>query len=244
MIKLGISGAKGRMGQTIAGLAAKDNTFTLTTLLEHPEHPDASGDFNGVAYTLENNKIADCDAVIEFTLPDGTLKNLNACVEHKVPMIIGTTGFTDEGVQQIKEASKIIPIVFASNMSIGVNVFFKITELVGKKLKDIQNIKVYEEHHIHKKDSPSGTAKTIAEIAEKASQHKVSYAPEPLREGEIIGNHDITFETSYDTLKMSHHAKERAMFALGALTATKFLVGKEPQLFNMQQVLGLDSITI
>ncbi len=244
MIKLGVSGAKGRMGQTIAHLAIKDNDFALTTLLEHKDCPDVSGDINGVGYTTDNSALEQCDAVIEFTLPDGTLENLKACVEYKVPMVIGTTGFTDEGLAAITEAAKTIPIVFASNMSIGVNVFFKITELVGKKLKDIQGIKVYEEHHIHKKDSPSGTAKTIAEIAEKSSGKTVSFDPEPLREGEIIGNHDITFETTFDTLKMSHHAKDRAMFALGSLTAAKFLIGKEPQLFNMQQVLGLDSIHI
>lgn len=244
MIKLGVSGAKGRMGQTIANLALKDPEFKLTTLLEHKNCPDLSGQLGGVNYTTDNSAIADCDAVIEFTLPDGTLENLKACVEYKVPMVIGTTGFTAEGQTAIEEASKVIPIVFASNMSIGVNVFFKITELVGKKLRDIQDIKVYEEHHIHKKDAPSGTAKTIAEIAKEASGKGVRFDPEPLREGEIIGNHDITFETTFDTLKMYHHAKDRAMFALGSLTAAKFLVGKQPQLFNMQQVLGLDSIQI
>lgn len=244
MIKLGVSGAKGRMGQTIAHLALKDASFQLTTLLEHKACPDLSGELGGVTYTTDNSSIADCDAFIEFTLPDGTLDNLKACVQYQVPMVIGTTGFTEAGYAAIKEASKTIPIVFASNMSIGVNVFFKITELVGKKIQDIQDIKVYEEHHIHKKDSPSGTAKTITEIAETASGKSVRYDPEPLREGEIIGNHDITFETTFDTLKIYHHAKDRAMFALGALTAAKFLIGKKPALFNMQEVLGLDTITI
>ena len=244
MIKLAISGSMGRMGQKNYSLASKDSRFEVKTLLEHKDNPKIGESVDGIEITSDITSIAGCDAIIDFTLPDGTLSLLDACVENKVAMVIGTTGFTAEQTNKIEEASKEIPIVFASNMSIGVNVMFKATELVSKKLKDIQNIKVYEEHHCHKKDAPSGTAKTIAKIAEENSNKKVIFDPEPLREGEIIGNHDITFDSEFDIFKMYHHAKDRNMFALGSLEAASFLNDKHAGLFNMQQVLGLDSIKI
>lgn len=246
MIKLAISGSMGRMGQKNYNLASKDSRFEVITLLEHSSSPKIGKKVDDIEITSDVNNVAGCDAIIDFTLPDGTINLLDACVKNKVAMIIGTTGFTDEQAKKIEEAAKEIPIVFASNMSIGVNVLFKITELVGKKLAKTTatNIAIYEEHHCHKKDAPSGTAKTLAKIAEKSSNQKVHFEPEPLREGEIIGNHEITFETNYDILKLYHHAKDRDMFTLGSLEAAAFLNSKESGLFNMQQVLGLDNIKI
>ncbi|MBU0468394.1 MAG: 4-hydroxy-tetrahydrodipicolinate reductase [Candidatus Omnitrophica bacterium] len=244
MIKLAISGSMGRMGQKIYDLASKDSRFKVTTLLEHKANPSVGKKIAGIEITSDISKLEGSAVLIDFTLPDGTIEKLDACIKNKVAMVIGTTGFTKEQSNKIEEASNEIPIVFASNMSIGVNVMFKATELVSKKLKDIQSIKVYEEHHCHKKDAPSGTAKTIANIAEENSNKKVVFEPEPLREGEIIGNHEITFDSEFDIFKMYHHAKDRNMFALGSLEAAAFLNHKHAGLFNMQQVLGLDSIKI
>ena len=241
MIKLAVSGCRGRMGQRITHLALNQkDTFTLTTLLEHKNHPEAKGDVNGVAVSTDNGTLKGADVLIEFTLPEGTIENLKACVEHNVKMVIGTTGFKPEQIEEIKKASEKIPIVFASNMSVGVNVLFKLIEISGKKLGP-SKINITEAHHIHKKDAPSGTAKTMAEIAEEASGQKVP-TPESIREGEIIGDHDIIFETEYDTLKISHHAKNRDMFAEGALKAAVFLKDKKNGLYDMQQVLGLNEI--
>lgn len=236
----------GRMGQKNYSLASKDIRFEVKTLLEHKNNPKIGEKVDGIEITSDVNKIAGCDVIIDFTLPEGTLDLLDACVKNKVAMVIGTTGFTSEQAHKIEEASKEIPIVFASNMSIGVNVLFKVTELIGKKLAKTTatDISIYEEHHCHKKDSPSGTAKTLAKIAEEASNQPVRFDPEPLREGEIIGNHEITFNTSYDELTIYHHAKDRDMFVLGSLEAAWFLSYKNSGLFNMQQVLGLDSIKI
>lgn len=239
MIKLAISGCLGRMGQTITNLALQDAlTFQITTLLEHPDHPRAHEIIHNKPITTSSDDLADSDVLIDFTLPNGTMTNLKACLEHKVKMVIGTTGFASGEIEKIKDASRHIPIVFASNMSIGVNVLFKLIEIAGNKLDPIK-IKISETHHIHKKDKPSGTAKTMVEIAEAASNHKIAHV-DSLREGEVIGDHTIIFETGEDILSISHHAKDRSMFAKGALEAAKFLKNKDKGLFNMQDVLGLN----
>ena len=238
MIKLGISGAMGRMGHAITSLAHKDSDFMVAMLLEDQRRAKVEDSTQIISVVTENDNIQKCNVVIEFTLPEGTLENLKKCVEYKVPMVIGTTGFTEEGIAQIHKAAREIPIVFSSNMSIGVNILFKVTKIVAERLGVVQDIRIYEEHHIHKKDSPSGTAKTLGEIVQKASGFDVRYDPTPLREGEIIGNHAVTFETPFDTLTLKHHAKDRAMFALGALAAAKFLIGESPGLYSMQDVLA------
>ncbi len=238
MIKLAISGAQGRMGQTIAKLAlANKKTFKITTLLEHKNHPQANEKINGITVSTSNAALKGADVLIEFTLPEATIENLKACVKHNVKMVIGTTGLNEAQIAEIKKASKKIPIVFSSNMSIGVNVLFKMIEIAGSRLQP-NHIKILETHHIHKKDKPSGTAKTMARIAQESSGNKIPEI-EAFREGEVIGDHEIVFDTNEDILRISHHAKDRSMFAKGALVAAQFLKDKKSGLFNMQDVLGL-----
>lgn len=236
MIKLAISGARGRMGQAIAKLAEVDPEIEITTLLEHAGHPDIGQTFTNVELTGNNAHISGCGALIEFTLPDGTLTNLRAAVRYQVPTIIGTTGFTTEQLAEIKECATKVPVVLASNMSIGVNTLFKLIEIAGAKIHP-HSIHISETHHVHKKDKPSGTAKTMAQTAEKASGLTITDI-EALREGEVIGDHTIRFESEEDVLTISHHAKDRAMFARGAITAAKFLQNKKAGLYTMQDVLG------
>lgn len=240
MIKLAISGARGRMGQSIARLAFLDKDFKITTLLEHPGHPECKGEINRIPVSTHKAALKNCDVLIEFTLPEGTMENLKACLEYKIPMVIGTTGLNAEQTRTIQDAAKFIPIVLSTNMSIGVNVLFKMIELAGLKISD-SSITIHETHHVHKKDAPSGTAKTMAEIAQKATGQPVKdiFAS---REGEVIGDHDIVFETPEDILVLKHHAKNRDMFAKGALTAAKFLQNKTSGLFHMQDVLNLSQI--
>lgn len=230
------------MGQAITKLALEDpESFTIKTLLEHKDHPKASEEINGIAVSTDNNSLEGCDCLIEFTLPDGTIENLEAAVKYNVKMVIGTTGFSDNQVAKIKEASEKIPIVFASNMSIGVNVLFKLIETASGKLANINDISIGETHHIHKKDAPSGTAKTMKEKADNAAPLEARFDEDKIkREGEVIGFHEINFETDFDTLTITHNAKDRAMFAKGALTAAKFLQDKTNGLYNMQDVLGLN----
>lgn len=236
MIELAISGARGRMGQAIATLAEADPELHITTLLEHAEHPDIGQTFHGVPLSSDNTSIAGCGALIEFTLPEGTMRNLHAAAAHDVPIVIGTTGFTADQLREIELAAQKIPLVLASNMSIGVNTLFKLIEIAGAKISP-DAITISETHHIHKKDKPSGTAKTMAQIAEQASGLKI-HDMESLREGEVIGDHTICFESAEDVLTITHHAKDRSMFARGALTAAKFLQKKGPGLYTMQDVLG------
>lgn len=238
-MKLAISGAHGRMGTAIAKMAFADETICVQALFEHKDHPDLSKAVHGESVQTDNNALEGCEALIEFTLPAGTLQNLDAAIKHKVPMVIGTTGFDDVGLDKIKEASKYIPIVFASNMSIGVNTLFKMIEIAASKV-GTGTIKIEETHHVHKKDAPSGTAKTMDDMLEKGCGKRVKEI-ESFREGEVIGDHTIIFETDEDVLTISHHAKDRSMFAKGAIVAAKFLQNKEPGLYTMQDVLGFNS---
>ena len=239
MIKLAISGSQGRMGQRITQLALADKEFKLSALLEHKSHPKVNTMLNKVTVSGDGNSIKVSDVLIEFTLPDATMENLKAAVKHKVKMVIGTTGLNPKQISQIKAASKKIPIVFSSNMSVGVNVVFKLVEIAGGKTGKAYTIRLTEAHHIHKKDAPSGTAKTLAEYAEKLSKQKVQDI-KSIREGEIIGDHDVIFESEQDIITIRHHAKNRDIFAKGSLVAAKFLKNKKNGLYNMQDVLGFN----
>ncbi|MBF0478181.1 MAG: 4-hydroxy-tetrahydrodipicolinate reductase [Candidatus Omnitrophica bacterium] len=241
MIKLAISGCHGRMGQAICKLAFNEpNTFTVKTLLEHKDHPKVKEQIHSIVPSITKDCLAGCDVLIEFTLPEPTMEALDACVKHKVKMVIGTTGLTPEQIKKIEQASKHIAIVYSSNMSIGVNVMFKLIEMASEKLGPLTSeINITETHHIHKKDAPSGTAKTMLQFAEKFSGKKVNPI-ESIREGEVVGYHKITFETNEDTLSIIHNAKDRTMFAKGALEAAKFLMTKNQGLFNMKDVLNLN----
>ncbi len=241
MIKLAISGSQGRMGQRITQLALSDREFKLSTLLEHKDHPKINTKLNNITISGDANSIKGSDVLIEFTLPDATMENLKAAVKHKVRMVIGTTGLNPKQIALIKTASRKIPIVFSSNMSIGVNIVFKLVEIAAGKTGKTYTINITEAHHIHKKDAPSGTAKTLAEYAEKYSKQKVQDI-KSIREGEIIGDHDVIFESDQDIITIRHHAKNRDIFAKGSLVAAKFLKNKKAGLYTMQDVLGFNTI--
>jgi len=242
MIKLAVSGCQGRMGQSIARLALADNDIVLTALLEHKDHPKANETLHGLRIMTDNIGIKESDVLIEFTTPEATLDNLHVCMALDIKMVIGTTGFEPEHIDQIRKTSEQIPIVLSSNMSVGVNILFKLIELTSKKI-GTSAIDISETHHVHKKDAPSGTAKTMGKIAETDSNQKVRNI-ESFRKGEVIGDHTITFETPEDVLIIKHHAKTRDMFAKGALAAAKFLKDKSSGLYSMQDVLGLNDIKI
>ena len=239
MIKLAVSGCQGRMGQRITALALVDKkTFKIYTLLENRNRPDVPLLSNHITVHFDPNALKGSDVLIEFTSPDATMEHLKYCQKHKVNMVIGTTGLSKTQITQIKKASSKIAIVFASNMSVGVNLVFgliaKAAQITGKNY----SMSLTETHHVHKKDAPSGTAKTMAEVAEQHSKTKVKNI-ESLREGEVIGDHTITFESDVDLISIHHHAKTRDIFAQGSLVAAKFLGTKKKGLFNMQDVLGL-----
>ncbi|MFA6378824.1 MAG: 4-hydroxy-tetrahydrodipicolinate reductase [Candidatus Omnitrophota bacterium] len=238
MIKLAITGYCGRMGQRIYALAKTDKNFSVVALLDRADHPDIGKVVDGITITSDLLAIKKADVLIDFTLPEPTEKNIKICLKKKIRMVIGTTGLSDAQYRQIKKASSNLAIVQSTNMSVGVNVFFKLTKLLAEKTGSNYNIRIVEAHHIHKKDAPSGTAKTLAQIIETAKKITVNDI-QSIREGEIVGDHDVIFESDVDTLTLRHHAKNRDIFVEGALLAAKFINKKKSGLYNMHDVLGL-----
>ena len=237
MLKLAVSGCRGRMGQRIADLASQDKQLKVVTLLESPTHPQAHGSIGGIPVNTDASALKGANVLIEFTTTGATLEHLAVCQKLGVKMVIGTTGMTPPQMRQIKKASAKIPIVFSSNMSVGVNIVFSIARELARQTAGKYTIRMSESHHIHKKDAPSGTAKTLAHIVETAAKGKVQDI-QSIREGEIIGDHTIIFESPVDTITLTHHAKTRDIFAAGSLVAAKFLAKKKRGLFNMEEVLA------
>ncbi|MBF0620077.1 MAG: 4-hydroxy-tetrahydrodipicolinate reductase [Candidatus Omnitrophica bacterium] len=237
MIKVAIVGCQGRMGQRLCALASEHKDLQLVALVESPDRPDVPESAYGVKISKDIAAIKGADVLIDFTVPDATMKNLKACLQYRVRMVVGTTGFTAEQDDVIQEASRRLGIVRSSNMAVGVNVLFGLLRKMAEALKGY-GVSITETHHIHKLDAPSGTAKTLGEIVQNASS--MQHIPiESVREGEVVGYHQVTFESPVDTIKISHNAKTRDMFAEGALVAAKFVAYKDNGLYNMQEVLGL-----
>ena len=239
MIKLAVSGCQGRMGQRITALALQARVFKLSALLESRERPGVPNMMYGVPVAFDPSALKGSQILIEFTSPDATIEHLKACQRFGVNMVIGTTGLTKPQIAQIRKASSKIAIVLSSNMSVGVNLVFGLIRQAAQITGKGYDIRLSETHHVHKKDAPSGTAKTMAEVAERFAKTKVKDIAS-IREGEVIGDHTITFESPVDLISIHHHAKTRDIFAEGSLVAAKFLASKKKGLFNMQDVLGLN----
>ena len=238
MIKLAISGCQGRMGQRITALALLDKVFKISALLENRNRPDVSLLSYNMPVHFDDAALKGSHVLIEFTTPEATIAHLKSCQEYGVNMVIGTTGFTESQITQIKKASGGIAIIFSSNMSVGVNLVFGLIRQAAQITGNDYAITLSETHHVHKKDAPSGTARTMADIAERYAKTMVKDIAS-IREGEVIGDHTITFEGPADLISIHHHAKTRDIFVQGALVAAKFLSKKKKGLFNMQDVLGL-----
>ena len=238
MIKLGVSGCQGRMGQRISSLALLDKSFKISALLENKNRPDVPLLSHNITVHFEDVALKGSDVLIEFTTPEATIAHLKSCQQYGVNMVIGTTGLSKPQIAQIKKASAKIAIVFSSNMSVGVNLVFGLIRQASQVTGNNYAITLSETHHVHKKDAPSGTAKTMAEIAEQYAKTMVQDISS-IREGEVIGDHTINFESPADLISIHHHAKTRDIFAEGSLVAAKFLSKKKKGLFDMQDVLGL-----
>jgi 4-hydroxy-tetrahydrodipicolinate reductase len=193
---------------------------------------------HNIPVNFEDAALKGSNVLIEFTTPEATIEHLRSCQKYGVNLVIGTTGLTKPQIAQIKKASSKIAIVYSSNMSVGVNLVFGLIRQAAQITGKNYSMTLSETHHVHKKDAPSGTAKTMAEVAEAFSKTKVKEI-ESIREGEVIGDHTITFESPVDLISIHHHAKTRDIFAEGSLVAAKFLSKKKKGLFNMQDVLGL-----
>lgn len=236
MIKIIVNGSCGKMGKRIMSLAAADPKIKIVGALEQNAHPELGKKLEGVAITDDLACIQKADVVLDFTIAAATIKLLEAAKRYKKALVIGTTGLSQDEIDTIGKAAKIIPVLFSPNMSKGVNLLFRQVGDLARSLKGYR-IRIKETHHIHKKDAPSGTAKKIAQIIEESSGVKVKDI-QSIREGEIIGDHEVAFESDFDVITLSHSAKNRDILAQGAIDAAKWLKGQPAGLYNMQDVLG------
>ena len=235
-----IYGLTGYMGRIIEDLAKKDAEFDKV---------------HGVSLDLTTmSKNLKYDVIIDFSHPTSLDDVLNLAFENKASLVVGTTGYSEEELNRIKDASKIIPILQSTNMSLGMNILFSLVEKTASILKDKVDIEVIESHHNRKKDAPSGSAKTIVESIEKglgeSRKHQHGRVGECKREageigihsirgGNIVGFHEASFINELETIKVSHEAYNRGVFAQGALVAAKFITNKEPGLYTMKDVLNI-----
>ncbi len=224
MIKICVSGSKGKMGSRIAELSKDDASLELSGSFDAGDEPQGP--------------VEACDCLIEFTTPEATIKNLQLCEKLEKAIVIGTTGLSASEQEVVKEAAKSIPVLLSPNMSVGVNLLFKMIADAARVLGDGYDVSIVEAHHIHKKDAPSGTAKEMAHIIKEARKH-IEVPIESVREDEIVGEHTITFDSPTDLIEITHSAKTRDIFAKGALKAAKFIVGKPAGLYTMKDVLAL-----
>lgn len=249
-IRLVISGACGRMGQTIARCALQDSLLTLGAVLEASQHAAVGRDYKEVLGqplpaplpVLDDARraISQGDVVIEFTTPQATTAHVQVAAELGKAMVIGTTGLPEADRERIAAAAKAIPIVLSPNMSVGVNVLFELAQIATARLGPSYQVAITETHHQHKKDAPSGTAKRLQElIAKIRSQWRVpAEVPcESIRTGEVVGDHTVVFSSPFERLELTHHAETRDVFAVGALKAAQFVVGRPPGLYDMSDVL-------
>ncbi len=263
--KIAVAGSSGRMGRTLLEAVASAPDMQLAAALEKPGSPyldrDAGeliGSTCGISIVSNfASALKDCHHLIDFTRPEGTLAHLAVCREAGVKMIIGTTGLSIEEKAQLKAAANDIAIVLAPNMSVGVNVTFKLLEIAAKALNEGYDIEIVEAHHRHKIDAPSGTALRMGEVIAEAVKRDLSTVavygregvtgerkPETIgfatiRGGDIVGDHTVMFAGIGERVEISHKASSRMTFAMGALRAVRFLVDKPKGLFDMQDVLGL-----
>ena len=236
-LRIALVGAAGRMGQAIADVAAS----------EHAEIVAKSDLGDEIA-------LAGADVLIDFSHPDASRSICNAAIKSKVPLVMGTTGHSTKQRDEIAAAAKQIAVVFASNFSVGVNALFALTERAAKILGDDFDLEIVEVHHRMKKDAPSGTAKTLAEILQRARQtknlrhgregisgerEKSEIGIHSVRGGDVVGDHTVIFAGQGERVELTHRASSRETFARGALRAARWVVGKPAGLYDMRNVLGL-----
>jgi 4-hydroxy-tetrahydrodipicolinate reductase len=265
-LRIGITGAAGRMGRTLVQAISADNRFELTAALERPESTLLGADAGelagvgqqGVAVTgAVVDVVGDIDVLVDFSLPAATLSNLAACREAGRAIVIGTTGFSAAEEASIRDAAAGIPVCKASNFSTGVNLCFKLLETAAAILGDDSDIEIYEAHHRHKVDAPSGTALSMGQVVadtlgrdlgkvavygregQTGARDRDTIGFATVRAGDIVGDHTVTFAADGERVEITHKASSRMAFARGALRAAAWLGERDPGLYDMQDVLGL-----
>ena len=253
-IRLAITGCMGRMGQQIIRSVKTDNNFKITSLTETRE---LNKKINGIK--IESNKeevFKKVNLIIDFTSPKCTFEVLKIASKLRKRVVIGTTGFTKKEEQVIEKYSKKIPILKAGNMSLGINLLMYLTEIASRSLNNSYLSKIFEIHHKHKKDFPSGTAlmlgrgiargknKNFYNLIGKKYLNKKSFPFgkkinfNSVRKGEVIGEHEVRFSSGKEIIKLNHEAFDRALYSQGALSAARWLMFKKPGLYSMRDLLN------
>jgi len=222
-MKIAINGACGRMGQAVEKAAAE----AKVDVAEKIDVVKA----DGISGTLSKK----VDALVDFSTPEAALERLAECVKAKTPAVICTTGFSEAQKAEIAAAAKKIPVVFSSNMSVGVNLLFKRVPEIAKTLGPSYDIDIIETHHRFKKDAPSGTAKTLAERIEAATGRKPNM--HAVRSGDVVGDHRVIFGTLGDSIEIIHRASTRDIFAKGSIEAARWATSAKPGLYTMLDVI-------
>ena len=247
--RVGIVGAGGRMGRMLIEAALKDTDVTLGAAFDLPGSPvigKVVGELVGmdcdvVVRDSLADGLQDIDCLIDFTRPQGTLEHLELCRQAGVAMAIGTTGFEAEGKAMIAAAARDIPVVFAPNMAVGVNLVFKLLDTAARILNQGYDIEIVEAHHRLKIDAPSGTALRMGEVVAGVTGERdpstIGFAT--VRGGDIVGDHTVMFCGLGERVEITHKASSRMPYAQGSMRAARFLAGHKNGLFDMQDVLGL-----
>jgi 4-hydroxy-tetrahydrodipicolinate reductase len=247
-LQVAIFGASGRMGRAVVAAVEESSGAAVTGSTTSSGDPAAA--------------LRGADVAIEFALPQATAAHLAACVAAKRPIVIGTTGHDDAQRAQIAAAAREIAIVMAPNMSLGVNLLLKLVELTAGKLDASYDIEVFEAHHRNKKDAPSGTALALGAAAASGRGVKLSEVAEQARHGtgagrargaigfsvfrggDVVGDHTVTFAGAGERIELTHRASDRMAFARGAVQAARWLAGRPPGLYSMQDVLATSAINL
>lgn len=266
LLRVAVSGAAGRMGNTLVQAISEADDLVLGAAFEQANSPTIGTDAGmgagvgelGVVISADvAAAISEFDVVIDFTVPAATLELASICRAHGKAMVIGTTGFSDEQLSDLRAVQADIPIFMAPNMSVGINLVFKLIEIAARALGDDVDVEVLEVHHRHKIDAPSGTAVRMGEMLAQAlgrnlesdaiygrqgitgARDRKTIGFSTMRGGDIVGEHTVMFAGEGERLEITHRAQSRMNFAQGALRAARYIPGQQPGLYDMQTLLGL-----
>ena len=251
MIKIIMCGCNGKMGQTITGIVAEDEESEIVAGFDIAENDSLSYPVFTDMYKCD----VDADVVIDFSSSKGTDKLLEYCVDKKMPLVLCTTGLSEEQLNKVHEASKTIPVLKSANMSLGINTIMKLLKEATNILAPAgYDIEIVERHHNQKVDAPSGTALALADTINEQLDNEYEYKFDrsgdrikrpkkeigisAVRGGTIVGDHEVIFAGIDEVIEINHHAYSKAVFGKGAVQAAKFLAGKEPGMYDMSNVIG------
>ena len=263
-LQVAVAGAAGRMGRTLVQACAEAADVRLSGALEAPGHDSVGVDAGLIAGVGTQSviiadrltRISSFDVLIDFTTPRVALEHLVECADLRRPAVIGTTGFNDAQCAAVRDLSDRIPVVLSPNMSVGINLCLRLLKIAAEALGDGVDVEIIEAHHRHKADAPSGTAVRMGEVVAEAlgrnlrqcavygregrtgERDRATIGFETVRAGDIVGEHTVLFAGTGERIEITHRSSSRMNFALGALRAARWVEGRGPGLYDMQQVLG------